>query len=674
MEKSMQSNLCKGLRACGIPKEKAYEILNVVSKWVDSNGLEWTNKRIKDLRQWYETCLTGKPVPPDWFKHNHEGYPVGIWKWVFNQKPAKALGVLSCNTVFYEDSLSAAQKEKFLKGLSGNQSYATWKEMAASYAWIPPLSGVIHRKLVPFSEMPAIQFPTIFDMNGSIPIQDGQKSVRPKNNLGEALRALQLSWKSCPQVTIDFLDEMDLLGYIPESIVYDSHSAYGGIALMDDQDRRIGRASIIQQPQLKARTVGNPNRVLQKTLDPLKEVFMTTARKLPTDCTHDQESGVNWVQSQLRQGHELAGSDLTSASDLLEISRCLTLVDQMFEFSKISGYKDWERYYYNVCRCPWWCSELNCEVKWEQGTVLGTGPSFGLLTLTNNTAGFISLWKYATCTLEPYRVRGWMEEMSTEYFRVIGDDIIMRSELLPYYQQVIKDLGGEINLSKSLVSDRVAEFAGRVITSDSCFLKAVKYNEPSDNSFMSYVSQLGDQAKFFLKPRQRRVYDALRFIPGIAVDGPWMPDSYGESLSLRYLWYLEEVEPVLKTAEPDLQLQDYSLSLLTAKLDLESSAKPDLVGYDVPIGYMPNTGSDEGYLPSQVTPSFRTNGDPRLTNGKTLLDVLYQHLEKGRIRNYEDWKEDHIRLAHTEQFDIDDEMSPDRDDEEPPRVSKSRER
>lgn len=120
MNKIIQSSLCKGLRACGIPKEQSLQIENIVLKWERESGTEWTNSRIKDLRQWYETCLAGHPQPPSWFRHSADGYPTGIWGWVFNLKPAKALGVLSLNTVFYEDKVSETQKKKFLKGLAGS--------------------------------------------------------------------------------------------------------------------------------------------------------------------------------------------------------------------------------------------------------------------------------------------------------------------------------------------------------------------------------------------------------------------------------------------------------------------------------------------------------------------------------------------------------------------------
>jgi hypothetical protein len=365
---------------------------------------------------------------------------------------------------------------------------------------------------------------------------------------------------------------------------------------------------------------------------------METARKLSTDCTHDQESGVHWVQEQLKRGIEPSGSDLTSASDLLQVGCCLELCDAVYGFYSVQGYQEYRLYFEEVSRGTWACPALGRSIDWKQGTattsfanvgwdqgdVLGTGPSFGLLTLTNNAAAALALWQ---CQLE-----GIVDPRlkPSDCYRVIGDDIVMRSEIEPHYTKIIEDLGGEINHSKTLKSDKVAEFAGRVITSDSCYLKAIKYSEPSDNSFMNYVAQLGDQAKHLLRPRQRHVYDRLAEVPGIVVPGPFMPDSYGVALADRYQWYLEEVEPALARVEPDRDLEDYSMLLLKAQLSLNEAGLHDdpLINFDEPL-------IDEGYLPSMVTPTFKVGGDPRLTNGKTALESYESKVQD--ITPFKEW-------------------------------------
>lgn len=617
MSISTKTNLCKGLRACGIPQHQAHEIQNIIEKWYKNNGASWVNQRIKDLRQWYERYLTGKPEAPEWFRHTQDDLPTGIWNWVFHLPTAKALGVLSLNTVFYESEFTQEQRKKFLHGLEGNGTQDKAK-----------LDSYLRMMKHPFrfygkqDKMPMPNCTTIFDMNGSVPTHDGRSSRRPNGNWGEALIALSESMDSIPQVTFDFLDRMDYLWVLPQDVLGNEYQ----LELNRPHSSVVGRVSVLQQPQLKARVVGNPNRVTQVTLEPLKELYMRTARNLPTDVTFDQESGVRWVQEKLRQGIELAGSDMTSASDLLDVELCLSLVDTVFSFTDIADYQEYADYFVEVCRAAWFCPALDSNVYWKQGDVLGTGPSFGLLTLSNNASALLA----AKAAIRDGRLP--RETSVFDCFRVVGDDIIMRSEMAPYYTDVIESLGGEINHLKTLTSDRVAEFAGRVITSNGAYLKAIKYSEPSDNSFMGYVAQLGDQAKYLLRPHQRHAYEYFKYVPGYVVDGPWMQDSYGVPLQPRYLWYLEEVEPALSREIPDVETTYNDMALLKASLELEMSdieaPREELI---VPLF------GDEDYLSSQVNSRFKVGGDPRLTDGKALVDVLNGLIEKGSVLPYELW-------------------------------------
>lgn len=626
MEKSIKDSLCKGLRACGIKKEITHQILNEVEKWYDNNGPEWTNARIKDLRQWYETYLTGEPQVPAWFKHGKDQLPLGIWKFVFELPIAKALGVLSLNTVFFEKKTTETQLKKFKKGLAGGKPNPGIVKKACEMVKQITDTGVVYQRKT-FKTMPRITCPTIFDMTGaSIPCHDCTRTVHPNNMLGEALKALQLSWEDIPQVTFDFLisSEIDALGMIPQDILGNAyaleldgrpHSAY------------VGRIGVIQQAQLKARIVANPNRVTQVTLYPLQTIYMETARSLDSDCTFNQDDGIKWVQSKLKQGVSLAGSDLTSATDLLDLEQCSRLCDAVYGFNRIEGYSTYEEYFRKVSRSKWRMKKPDGtfeDIQWQHGQPLGTGPSFGLLTLSNNAAAIVAAHIAVS--------RGELiTDNILDEFRVLGDDIIMNAAIEPYYTSMIEALGGEINHSKTLRSNKVAEFAGRVILPDTFYLKAIKYIDPSDSSFMDYMAQLGDQAKFFLKRRQRKVWDTFKYVPGVLVRGSWNPDSYGIPLDQRYHWYLEEVQPALARLAPDLTLHDYSFLLLKAQLGLaeKGSFEHNIDHYDPLL--------PEGYLPSSVYPAFKVHGDPRLTDGKTKLQWLETPLSG--IMDFESWKE-----------------------------------
>jgi hypothetical protein len=348
---------------------------------------------------------------------------------------------------------------------------------------------------------------------------------------------------------------------------------------------------------------------------------------------------MEWVRNQLQEGATLAGSDLTSASDLLDLECSLKLVDRVFGFSRVQGYEDYVSYFQQVSRSEWACSFLDEPVRWEQGNPLGTVPSIGLLDLTNAAAAIVAVdcvWNQTLLPLsvnEEDRRMEWSRSGILDQFRTIGDDMIMKSEFSDVYSEVIEALGGEVNSTKTLISDKVAEFAGRVITPSQVFLKKVNYSEPSDNSFMSYMAQLGDQAKYFLRPKQREVYNLLKEVPGIVIDGPWMRDSYGVPLDLRYQWYLEEVEPALGRAEPDIQLKQYGLLLLKATYVAQAEGIPLDPELQLPWPM------EESYLDSLVQENFRYGGDPRLTNGKTLLEVLHKLLDEGTITPFSSWLE-----------------------------------
>jgi len=636
MEKSVQNNLCRGLRACGIPKKQANQILNIVQKWDRENGPEWTVRRIKALRQWYETSLSGKPEPPEWFKHSKTGLPVGIWGWVFKLPVAKALGVLSCSTVYYEHTVSNAQKEKFLHGIHGN-SRQNWQKLEEILSRTRHFrKGMTEPMMIHLpKKMPDMKLPTLFDMNGSCPVHEGQRTKRANGDIGKALEILKESWESVPQVTFDFLVDQDKLDWLPIEVAGNSYQ----LELNRPHTKIVGRISVIQEPELKARVVANPNRVVQVTLDPLRIVYMTTVRRLRSSSIFDQESGMEWVRNQLQEGATLAGSDLTSASDLLDLECSLKLVDRVFGFSRVQGYEDYVSYFQQVSRSEWACSFLDEPVRWEQGNPLGTVPSIGLLDLTNAAAAIVAVdcvWNQTLLPLsvnEEDRRMEWSRSGILDQFRTIGDDMIMKSEFSDVYSEVIEALGGEVNSTKTLISDKVAEFAGRVITPSQVFLKKVNYSEPSDNSFMSYMAQLGDQAKYFLRPKQREVYNLLKEVPGIVVDGPWMRDSYGVPLDLRYQWYLEEVEPALGRAEPDIQLKQYGLLLLKATYVAQAEGIPLDPELQLPWPM------EESYLDSLVQESFRYGGDPRLTNGKTLLEVLHKLLDEGTITPFSSWLE-----------------------------------
>jgi hypothetical protein len=671
MENSIRGSMCKGLRACGIPKPQTHVILNTIEKWYDGSGKEWCNDRIKALRQWYESYLAGKPTPPDWFEHTKSNLPKGIWKWVFNLSPEKALGVLSLNTCLFESQLTPKQLDKFVSGLQEGPK-ASRAEFREFYEAI--LDRGCLRQFVPgYFRKAGIrepEAPTILDMNGACPVQYGQKSFRPESKLGPAEKVFEDTWMCVPQRTLDFID--DITGLHPDRWPERANSwlpewFYGSTRSRltrrnsFDPTFGVGRIGVIQEPELKARIVANPNRVVQVTLDPLRDLYLDICSRIPSACIHNQDEGVEWVRKHLEMGHTIDGFDLSSASDKLDLDLCLDLIDYCFDLRTDFSYTLYEDYFRDISRMSWYFPQQDRYVRWEQGDPLGTGPSIGILTLANVCAAYIavSLDYYRAHCLEYDKLSDAILWTAVEghprfdSFRIIGDDVAMLHTSVPDYIGVIKDLGGSINLTKTLSSNQVAEFAGRVILPDRALMKRIPYKNPSDYSFMSYMSALGDSAKYFLKPHQREMYEKFKYIPGYVVEGPWIRDSYGISLTLRYQWYLEVVQPVLQQEDPDLIKVDYEQVLLRALFSrLEKIPNSSRIG-DVSKDIL-SLANKEGIInlellcprgddfpSSSVTPTFRSGGDPRRYRMKTLLEVLKQASNDHRFIPFDEWLAKH---------------------------------
>jgi hypothetical protein len=308
----------------------------------------------------------------------------------------------------------------------------------------------------------------------------------------------------------------------------------------------------------------------------------------------------------------------------------MTLADmQQSEDRRVQSYASAVQHFLDVSASEW-VFPGGGKVTWGRGQPLGTHPSFALMGLTNNL----------TAALAAEEV--FHDGKPFSHFRVIGDDIIMHTEMLDGYNRRIHQLGGEVNYSKTLTSNQVAEFAGRIITPDRFFLKTVKYQDMGDNSFMSVLSNLGTQAKGLLRPRQRRQYELFKFVPGVVVQGPWQQNSFGQPLDLRYDWYLNRSGLPSEKLSPDQEVLSPSRFCAKVYYTLEACGRRNDFDYSVPFAL-----SDE-FHSSLATAAIETkSGDPRLRDwgGKTTLQVLEMTSSAETFVSYRDYvSAEHSRL------------------------------
>lgn len=670
-EKHVINAMCKSLRASGLRQKETHAILNVVQKWIKSNGIEWTNSRLKELHQWYLSYL-GEPRPqiPAWWKHDKHGLPKGPFKLVFQlHNHQRALAVLSIHTAFISQSLLASQLKKMEKGLEGNGHTCLSGGISEILKSYDPNGRICDRtyKRVRMEVCPP-EVPNFSVLTGnSIPLGKTTIQMSEKTSIPDMVEAYVRSWTHLPTCTVEYLYLLGIEHQMPP--VFDNIKDYleegmnNGDSFskaLDDiahnklqvntwlsADDYAGRLSALEQESLKVRWIANPNRISQYYLaQVLGKQWYRDLRKVPTDCTYNQQNAIEWAQDKIRDGVTLHSSDLTSATDLLSREDSIVLVEYLYHGIRVpelvfkpdlskKDFQSWRdgsktrpllawlaalRHFNRIAGSNWWFDSEKRAVSWKQGQPLGTEPSFALLGLTNNAIGLIA-------TLCYNRDHKGEALKASNSFRVVGDDIIMDNRIAPYYEKMLSLLGGEVNPSKCITSNKLAEIAGWIVERDQISLKRVKAKDPSDNNFIELYDRLGPQSKSLFLPRQKKDIDEFKFIPGYIVPGPYAKNSYGAKLTDRYLWYLTEVEPRFRDQlQPDFvvknadQFRNFILMTLASQTGSQDR-------YHVDTGF---TGRLRTLLPrdllsdfqSEIPSKTKNNGDPRLKQGKTLLTSL----------------------------------------------------
>jgi len=236
----------------------------------------------------------------------------------------------------------------------------------------------------------------------------------------------------------------------------------------------VGTIHGTQEPGMKLRVFASPLLVLQCIMEPLKVYYMNALRVLDNDACFSQEGAVSTVLSWVSQGMTTWSFDLSNATD--RFPRTLSYAcHNLIPFSRSEIFRTF-RY---VSEDKWIVSKelatyFGCDqISWTVGQPLGTGPSFGAFSLAHHAL-----------------VRGIClhHGASLESYVILGDDIVINNKLVAStYRWIMESIGVPISESKSIVSDRFAEFAGFTVTRDGYF-RPGKWREISPDSLLSFVT------------------------------------------------------------------------------------------------------------------------------------------------------------------------------------------
>ena len=482
----IQDDVMYRCSALGIPGLISKPFSQMVKTWVLCSGKRWTSKRLKLLRLALIHYRASQPFNIPWLSQHQDGRPKGILGYAFKyatkdtKRFNKIINLLMVHTLFYENSVSEDQKKKFMTGID---------------AKCIPVADDFHKSL--FQNIRS-------SIRNTHTIERGNNHIFEYVGSPEKRCMTLFKSSSTPQDSL-LHTELRLFNTNGGRFLYNdfktlyrpvingtSHQRYldrqaAPYRVPEDYDVIGGKISFIQEPGLKLRSVANPLRIHQMALKPLGNAIYKIVASLPWDCTFDQSKAHPHVQKALQKGSVVHSVDLSNATDFFPLDIQITVLKAMF--GDIPDINLFEK----ISRSSW--NSPYGKLQWKQGQPLGLYPSFGSFTMTH---GYL-LWFLNGCR-------------HNNSFFVVGDDVVILDDWLNNrYLKFLQDHGCPYSPDKTISSNILSEFAGKIILSDAV-IPQYKWREMSDNSFLDICKNIGSGSRRLLSKRQKRVFDLVAYL------------------------------------------------------------------------------------------------------------------------------------------------------------------
>lgn len=225
----------------------------------------------------------------------------------------------------------------------------------------------------------------------------------------------------------------------------------------------IGRLALKQEPAGKVRVFAMLDPWTQWLMAPLHKALYALFRMIPQDGTHDQTKPLKALLAELkaRGDTDLYSFDLSAATDRVPLSIQVTVLNLMVG----SGLGDlWGRILVNRdFSVPLVARKFvaNAEtLRYAVGQPMGAYSSWGMLNMTHHLVVQMAYHRAFRVSNPECAPSHWFP-----LYAVLGDDVVIGDRYVAdHYLQIMKELGVEVNLTKSLISHNgSAEFAKRFI-------------------------------------------------------------------------------------------------------------------------------------------------------------------------------------------------------------------
>lgn len=518
---------CKILRSLGYDQATVLALVNLIEKWTQHSGEEWTVKRLKALKQDFILLKAGHRKSSDWISYGKDGLPKGPFRKIFKlglatksgKQLARALVALTSYHRFYAKRVTVAQRKKFI--LSATQSEGTepspWElDSMPSFTFFTGLCKAKYKRVCQDSPSELAEHWRYIPLNPRRRVPTFCSGMVPEDQIENWIddnfcfaREFLYQFRDTPLYKFFMiLTKADQAPEVPSEYTY------------------VGRVSCIQETGYKLRAVGNPNRVIQMFLEPLKLSVMSVLRRLEQDCTYDQFSGVQWAQDKLKLGQMLYTYDISDASNHMSRHTQVSICNDIFQ----DRLKELTLFY-KVSGSQWMCDtslDKSGRLSFNQGQPLGLGPSFGMFALYHHWLVYESA----------SRVGIPLDKVS-QLYRMIGDDIVISSTKLAHsYLEVLSNYNIPISTSKSIYgSTTLCEFAGMVITRNT-IVPSFKWREVSDSNFLLLAKALGSRSTKIFRPLQQAMISLVKEIPEKYGGLGWNPKGLSSFSRLRDNFYV----------------------------------------------------------------------------------------------------------------------------------------
>jgi hypothetical protein len=536
MTSSQRKSTVRRFKTFGLSDPDINKIMLEVTRLLNTNGPEWTISRLKTMKTAFIHKIAH--VDPEWtWIKTRSGLPVGPFRAIFNlKKPHKVLNALMVYSQLVSPALTSKQWKKFHSSVVKVRSNPINIFDNLDVLISKPIHTLnISDERTSRMLLSRVRSPSIVDGKMKTARLDSKQRIRSANHL----------------LARSYINKNMANGILPEWFVQEVRNNWRYVqSVHDGLDSKgvVGRISFLQEPGYKLRAIANPLPIFQILLDPLKRSLLDLLRLIPNDFTHDQDSGVTFVQQLLKDGMKLSSVDLSDATNHLPLTDQLNVLYHLYGSTapEVHLFKD-------VSTSGWAVDGPNGEeiLHWGTGQPLGLGPSFPSFALYHHfiMRHVISLVDddpdILTSFIDGFRLGGG--EISRLPYAIVGDDIVMDSKYTDVYISTIQNLGCEISFDKCLFKANTAEFCSRVIMRDKV-VRAYKWKSITDSSFIAMCKSFGPNILPLLRPRQKAIAKYIGEIPD-TLGGPigWNPD--GKCLMQREaeLWRLAESLEDLKT-------------------------------------------------------------------------------------------------------------------------------